>query len=129
MHACRKDTDDGMPNVYIPSLKIVLDESEKVVQIEIKWYLYSSLTAQYDEITDLSILKDIVEMVQIVLNDSGRSYEEIINFSNTTTTTIIPDNSWYFLGSDNTNTTDYVINTRSFGYRVFGASFSFDLRQ
>ncbi len=121
------------PRVYVPSIKAVIAADQSVDHFEIKWYLYNFDAGTYEEITDLTTFAEVVEHVGACLDDSDGTvgngnlmYEEGVDFDSITQTSFAPESKWYFYG--HASTTDYVMFSFRFNYRVYGTDFVIEIR-
>ena len=68
--------DSGRCTIYTPSLKVTHNDSNKITQIDLKFYSYNSTTGTFDEVTDADAITQIVGkyMLGILDTPSGDYY-------------------------------------------------------
>ena len=97
----------GLINAVVPVLKVNRDAGTGLISsIDIKWYRPNDTHDGYVELTDISVLRQLVEFAVIEIeNWSGeRRYEnEFIDPS--TVTSYTPTNTWYWNGTHPADTT------------------------
>ena len=62
-------TTDGKLKLPIPSIKLDLDNNNRVLGIYVKWYFYNEDTKNYEEITNLDSIQWLIPVYSIHMND------------------------------------------------------------
>ena len=124
--------------VYVPSVKAVVDSSNKVTTVEVDWYLWNPVTSAYEKITDTSAFARNVKEGGIEMADysGGCSQRTVFTaFQNTTTLPMTVDYSSRgaaFPPTDGTTTANNssVCEAESIavGYTMNGVTYRFDFR-
>ncbi len=92
-------TPDGMVNGLIPAIHANLEANGRINSFTVTWYqLDESSPMKYSEITDLSVLSNLVDSAEIFLqnNATGQSRYEGIPYDPVTQTTISTVKDWYY---------------------------------
>ena len=92
----------GLINAVVPVLKVNRDAITGLISsIDIKWYRPNDTYTGYVELTDISVLKQLVEFAVIELeNWSGERRYENKFIDPSTVTSYTPTNPWYWNGTN-----------------------------
>jgi len=92
----------GFIKAVVPVLKVNRDATTgRISSIDIKWFLPNDTYTGYVELTDISVLGQLVEIAVIELeNYSGERRYENEFFDPSTVTSYTPTNEWYWNGTN-----------------------------
>jgi len=116
------DSNNNIPIVYLPVLKVVVDVNNYVQAFYIKWVQYDVSSSTFVEIKDLSLLANYTEAVSMSYDDANDSnYSEIVDFQKKTETVFYPKEPFKFFGDASVK--DHVLREIRLGYRIFGIDY------
>jgi len=138
------DTATAYPVVYMPAMKITKDSSDKLTGFSLKWMLWNPAKNAYDEVTDLSLVKDIVKDMSFHIGDLSttgwvepKKEDESIYFDHPTTGHTYDIDmtklskpwmvkaSGYNVSNDQATPTAHSI---AISYAIYGVYYRFDFR-
>lgn len=120
--------------VYVPSVKAVLDNSNKVTRIEVQWYLWNSGTGTYEQVSNLDTFKRVVSDpgAEIADYSEGCSSKSVFNTLTDSGNTMSLDVSSFgakFPASNYTGSSSSCdAESIAIGYTMNGTSYRFDFR-
>lgn len=124
----------GKATVYVPSVKAVLDSSNKVSRIEVEWYLWSSTSQTFEKITSMDTFNRVVSDAGAEIADysGGCSSRSVYNQFTTSGSVMILDVSSFgatFPAANySSNTAGCYAESIAVNYSMNGVSYRFDFR-
>lgn len=135
---------DAYPVVYMPSVKITRDGSNKLTGLELKFMVWNQTTSAYEEVTDLTLFKSIVQELNMRMEDHSTDGWTDPNKDGITVAITPPATGHVFTADLSKMGRDWILNdsgtnvdndettphAESFVvvYTMYGVNYRFDLR-
>ncbi len=122
-------TGNGMVKGFVPVLKVNLDDdtNRRITSVQVFWFMLNATEDGYDPVTDISVLKYLVDTANLGFNNyGGARRSETIFFNPSAQTHIVPSMTWYYNKPGAPNQED--AQEISWAYSSGGCGFFFDAR-
>jgi hypothetical protein len=124
----------GKATVYVPSVKAVLDGSNRVSRIEVEWYLWSSASQTYEKVTSMDTFKRTVSDAGAEIADysggcSSRSvYNQLATSGSVMSLDVSSFGANFPAANYSSNTAGCYAEAIAVNYSMNGVSYRFDFR-
>lgn len=128
------------PVIYMPMIKLQRDTNKRLTSVEIKWNMWNPSKSSFEEVTDLTLFKSLIERVSVAVDDHTETgnadgenfYPEFPASGNVFVVDFMKSKKpWLLSDSPTGNTNDDTtpeVEELGISYTLYGTTYQFGMR-